>query len=279
MLLMLLLLPNINKFVVNFLPSSVDFDRPHVIAGGRGDRMDTGRNMDGPEIGKEYKVFVGESIKPVVWNNNDDSKFHRIHFNFLPSSVDFDRPHVIAGGRGENYTIQLQNENGGLAGTFSGPYKEPDNECVLLFNGENFRIEKINYTASGLSTVEEDMLGLMSTLSGKNFDSSSEDSQMNDMIFNNSMDELEPSNAQYGGIIDDLGEYPMINSDTMDNGFGNGFTDLIGLEDDPMVIEEPTSEPVEDSLPDNDTTTSSEESEESSSSSSSSSSTWEQSDG
>ncbi|KAK1577722.1 hypothetical protein Q3G72_024270 [Acer saccharum] len=122
-----------------------------------------------PEPGRWYNITLGSSFKD---NHNSDHppKFCTFRYDFKPASIDTSQPGSLHKSKDNRITVEFQNnQHGKPKAVFEGVSEEyKDNDAVLFFDSETFRLEQLHRAVKRLRHVRlpgDPAAGAASTMS------------------------------------------------------------------------------------------------------------------
>ncbi|EEF29743.1 suppressor protein SRP40 [Ricinus communis] len=107
-----------------------------------------------PDPDRWYNITLGPSFKD-HHNHHPSPKFCTLRYEFKPASIDKNQPGTLHKGKNNKVKVEYHNNQYGKPKvTFDGvseDYKE--NDAVLFFDGENFRLERLHRAVKRLRHV------------------------------------------------------------------------------------------------------------------------------
>ncbi|XP_023638445.1 uncharacterized protein LOC17885426 isoform X2 [Capsella rubella] len=96
-----------------------------------------------PDPNRWYNITLG----PSLLSNNDSvsPKFCTLRYEFKPASIDYTKPGSLHKSKDNKVTLEFQNNQHKVR--FDGVsehYNDRDKDAIFLFDGENFRLEKLH---------------------------------------------------------------------------------------------------------------------------------------
>ncbi|XXG45883.1 hypothetical protein AAC387_Pa02g0848 [Persea americana] len=103
-----------------------------------------------PHPDRWYDLTLGSSFK-----DNASSKFFTLRYEFKPASIDKNQPGSLHKNKENRVTVEFQNNQPGKPKVaFEGNTEDyKDNDCVLFFDGETFRLERLHRAVKRLRYV------------------------------------------------------------------------------------------------------------------------------
>jgi hypothetical protein len=106
--------------------------------------------MTEPEDGVHYPLYLGESFKNY---EKEEKKFHTFQYNFVPESVEYTKGEITispASDSARRISVEYPMGDGNVA-LLEGPLTEcKETDCILIFDGKSFRLERVTTQAMGL---------------------------------------------------------------------------------------------------------------------------------
>ncbi|XP_031476002.1 uncharacterized protein LOC116247809 isoform X1 [Nymphaea colorata] len=94
-----------------------------------------------PQPDKWYDLTLGSSFTEAA----SSSKFCTLRYEFKPASIDKSQPGSLIKTKDNKVTVEFQNNQPGKPKViFEGTSEAKDNEAVLLFDGNSFRLERLH---------------------------------------------------------------------------------------------------------------------------------------
>lgn len=105
-----------------------------------------------PQPDRWYNLTLGPSFK----EHHPSSKFCTLRYEFKPASIDKNQPGALQKSKDNKVAVEFHNNQPGkpkttFEGIISDDYKE--NDAVLFFDGETFRLEKLHRAVKRLKHV------------------------------------------------------------------------------------------------------------------------------
>mmetsp|Transcript_8369 Transcript_8369/g.9333 ORF Transcript_8369/g.9333 Transcript_8369/m.9333 type:complete len:222 (+) Transcript_8369:70-735(+) len=105
--------------------------------------------MAKPDPNKNYPVVLGSSF-----TEDADTPYHNIQYSFVKSSVDYSVPGKLSL-KDQKINIEYYNAEGDLTSVLEGKMGQAKtNECVLIFEGDRFVLERLGCSAVNLTHKE-----------------------------------------------------------------------------------------------------------------------------
>ncbi|XP_031255944.1 ell-associated factor Eaf-like isoform X3 [Pistacia vera] len=103
-----------------------------------------------------YNITLGSSFRDHRYNGQSP-KFCTLRYEFKPASIDRNQPGLLHKSKDNRVTVEFQNnQQGKLKVIFEGvgeDYRDKDNDAVLFFDGEIFRLERLHRAVKRLRHV------------------------------------------------------------------------------------------------------------------------------
>ncbi|MFQ6619435.1 hypothetical protein Gotur_000342 [Gossypium turneri] len=107
-----------------------------------------------PKPNRWYNISLGSSFKD---QHQPNSKFCTLRYEFKPASIDKNQPGLLH--KSKDYRVKVEfenNQHGKPKVTFDGVCEDyKDNDAVLFFNGEAFRLERLHRAVKRLRHVRQ----------------------------------------------------------------------------------------------------------------------------
>ncbi|XVF71484.1 hypothetical protein PTKIN_Ptkin12aG0041000 [Pterospermum kingtungense] len=107
-----------------------------------------------PKPNRWYNISLGSSFKDP---NNPSSKFCTLRYEFKPASIDKNQPGLFHKTKDNRVKVEFENNQPGKPKvTFEGASEDyKDNDAVLFFDGETFRLERLHRAVKRLRHVRQ----------------------------------------------------------------------------------------------------------------------------
>ncbi|GMI66137.1 hypothetical protein like AT1G71080 [Hibiscus trionum] len=105
-----------------------------------------------PKPNRWYNLSLGSSFKD---QNQPSSKFCTLRYEFKPASIDKNQPGLLHKSKDNRVKVEFENnQHGKPKVTFEGASEDyKDNDAVLFFDGETFRLERLHRAMKRLRHV------------------------------------------------------------------------------------------------------------------------------
>ncbi|RWV95466.1 hypothetical protein GW17_00041907 [Ensete ventricosum] len=103
-----------------------------------------------PQPDRWYDIRLGSSFK-----DNSTTKFCTLRYEFKPASIDKSQPGSLYKNKENRVTVEFHNNQPGKSNvSFEGSSEDyKDNDAVLFFDGETFRLERLQRAVKRLRHV------------------------------------------------------------------------------------------------------------------------------
>ncbi|KAJ0042575.1 hypothetical protein Pint_18664 [Pistacia integerrima] len=109
-----------------------------------------------PASDRWYNITLGSSFRDHHYNGQSP-KFCTLRYEFKPASIDRNQPGLLHKSKDNRVTVEFQNNQQGKPKViFEGvgeDYRDKDNDAVLFFDGETFRLERLHRAVKRLRHV------------------------------------------------------------------------------------------------------------------------------
>ncbi|XP_078446098.1 RNA polymerase II transcription elongation factor [Wolffia australiana] len=112
-----------------------------------------GEPSTAPQADRWYTLKLGSSFK----DDRPSSKFCTLRYEFQPASIDKSQPGSLHRSKENRITVEFQNNQPGRPKvTFEGASEDcKDNDGILFFDGQNFRLERLHRAVKRLRHVRQ----------------------------------------------------------------------------------------------------------------------------
>ncbi|KAK8588651.1 hypothetical protein V6N13_087555 [Hibiscus sabdariffa] len=107
-----------------------------------------------PKPNRWYNISLGSSFKA---QHQPSSKFCTLRYEFKPASIDKNQPGLLHKSKDNRVKVEFENnQHGKPKVTFEGASEDyKDNDAVLFFDGETFRLERLHRAVKRLRHVRQ----------------------------------------------------------------------------------------------------------------------------